>query len=301
MDNDKKIIKQIKSTIKSIKFNFDYRDINIGDNEFGNDYIYQRLQTDKQFCAVRGGATEMRCINEYLSSNTYSQKIKNEISILSGVFPNDDDTLNKFCECYIESISQADLIALWGVGAEAKVIHKYCNNSKFTLLRSLEPYYFNNPWSSSLKNKKVLVIHPFAQSIKNQYQNRDKLWNNNDILPEFKSLECIMAVQSIAGQKTDYSNWFDALDYMKNEIAKKDFDVAIIGAGAYGLPLAAYVKSLGKQAIQMSGATQILFGIKGKRWDNHPVISKFYNDYWTRPLKEETPQQSHRVEGGSYW
>ena len=88
---------------------------------------------------------------------------------------------------------------------------------------------------------------------------------------------------------------------MKHRIAEKEFDVAIIGAGAYGFPLAAYVKSLGKQAIQMSGATQILFGIRGKRWDEHPLISKFYNDSWVRPLKSETPPEIKKVEGGSYW
>ena len=94
---------------------------------------------------------------------------------------------------------------------------------------------------------------------------------------------------------------FEALESMKREISQADFGVAIIGAGAYGFPLAAYVKSLGKQAIQMSGATQILFGIKGKRWDDHPVISKFYNDAWVRPLQSETPPEIHKVEGGSYW
>lgn len=114
-------------------------------------------------------------------------------------------------------------------------------------------------------------------------------------------LETIQAVQSNAGAKPPFKDWFEALDSMKKQIAEADFDVAIIGAGAYGLPLAAYVKSLGKQAVQMSGATQILFGIKGKRWDTHPVISKMYNDYWVRPLAEETPPQIQKVEGGSYW
>ncbi|MCD7883766.1 MAG: hypothetical protein LUI87_08725 [Lachnospiraceae bacterium] len=80
-----------------------------------------------------------------------------------------------------------------------------------------------------------------------------------------------------------------------------DFDVAIIGAGAYGLPLAAYCKERGAQAIQMSGATQILFGIKGKRWDDHPFISSLYNEYWVRPNESETPPLKQKVEGGSYW
>ena len=118
------------------------------------------------------------------------------------------------------------------------------------------------------------------------------------ILPEFASLTCIQAVQSIAGEKTEYATWFDALAFMQNQISECDFDVAIIGAGAYGLPLAAYCKKIGKQAIQMSGATQLLFGIKGKRWDEHPFISNLYNDAWIRPNSNETPTQKSKVEGG---
>lgn len=88
---------------------------------------------------------------------------------------------------------------------------------------------------------------------------------------------------------------------MEDKIDKIDFDIAIIGAGAYGLPLTAYCKEIGKQAVQMSGATQILFGIKGKRWDEHPYISKLYNEHWVRPMTSETPPEIEKVEGGSYW
>ena len=56
-----------------------------------------------------------------------------------------------------------------------------------------------------------------------------------------------------------------------------------------------------KQAIHMGGATQLLFGIKGGRWDTHPVISKLYNEHWVRPAASETPNSIQRVQGGCYW
>ena len=74
-----------------------------------------------------------------------------------------------------------------------------------------------------------------------------------------------------------------------------------VGAGAYGLPLAYHAKKLGKKAIQLGGPTQILFGIKGKRWDDHDVISKLYNSYWVRPSADETPSNYKAVEEGCYW
>lgn len=301
MDNDSKLIKKIKQTIKSCKFKYDYRDLKVLSDDDGNRKIREYLGSDEPFAVVRGGATEMRCIEEYLSKGVFSEKIKQEISTLSGVFSNDTEALKRFCDLYISSMSNADLISLWGVGAESTVVHKYCRNSEFTELHSLEPYYFSKPWSSALKGKKVLIVHPFKESIEKQYGRRAELFPGTDILPEFESIQCIRAVQTIAGEKSEYKTWFDALKYMKSEIANADFDTAIIGAGAYGLPLTVYCKEIGKQAIQMSGATQILFGIKGKRWDEHPVISKLYNDAWVRPSEAEIPKQQKKVEGGSYW
>ena len=111
----------------------------------------------------------------------------------------------------------------------------------------------------------------------------------------------VQAVQGLAGQQTGYASWFDALAAMQAEMDAADYEVAIIGAGAYGLPLAAHARDTGHTAIQMSGATQLLFGIRGKRWDDHPVISKLYNDAWVRPAPEEGISHRETVEGGSYW
>jgi glycine/D-amino acid oxidase-like deaminating enzyme len=80
-----------------------------------------------------------------------------------------------------------------------------------------------------------------------------------------------------------------------------DYDVCIIGAGSYGLPLAAHAKRRGKIAVHMGGATQILFGIKGRRWDGHAEISQLYNDAWVRPKTTEVPRAACDVEGGCYW
>ena len=90
---------------------------------------------------------------------------------------------------------------------------------------------------------------------------------------------------------------------MRDRIGREQFDIAIVGAGAYGLPLAAFVKSIGKQAVHMGGATQVLFGITGRRWEEEyrGSIGAMINEHWVRPLPEETPERAATVEGGSYW
>ena len=148
----------------------------------------------------------------------------------------------------------------------------------------------------------MLVIHPFKDTILSQYEKREKLFENPEIFPELADLRVVKAVQTIAGNRDErFGDWFEALDWMYTEAMKADFDVSIIGCGAYGFPLAAKLKEAGKQAIHMGGATQLLFGIKGGRWDTHPVISKLYNEHWVRPAASETPNSIQRVEGGCYW
>jgi hypothetical protein len=61
------------------------------------------------------------------------------------------------------------------------------------------------------------------------------------------------------------------------------------------------VKEQGKKAITTCGSTQILFGIKGKRWDDRGYENTLYNEYWVRPLPEKIPEQATKVEGGCYW
>jgi hypothetical protein len=93
---------------------------------------------------------------------------------------------------------------------------------------------------------------------------------------------------------------------MKCEIDKADFDVCLIGCGAYGFPLAAHVKRMGRKAVHFGGSLQLLFGIKGKRWEDpnyNPVYNyaKLMNEHWIRPDESEKPSIASKVENACYW
>lgn len=83
---------------------------------------------------------------------------------------------------------------------------------------------------------------------------------------------------------------------MIDDISKIDFDVALLGCGLYGIPLSAHIKRMGCQAIYTGGATQIIFGIKGRRWDNLGI----YNDNWVRAMPEDIPERMQSIEGGCF-
>jgi hypothetical protein len=291
------------------------------DANLSNKYLTELILSRKAALISRLGSPEAQCVMNYLeieltesknwfrrlhatfmgAHNQWSHHVKTNLTELVGFFPATDEMLRRFAISYIDKLKQIDAIGIWGfVPGEEFLVHTYCSNAVKYDPRALEPYFFDNPWSTVLKNKKVLVVHPFEDSIRSQYNRRELLFTNPNVLPEFE-LITIKAVQSIAGNKTPYDNWFEALQSMIQLIDEKEFDIALIGAGSYGLPLAAHIKQKGKLAIHIGGALQILFGIKGKRWDDHPEISKLYNEYWVRPGPSEIVERAKVVEDGCYW
>ena len=222
----------------------------------------------------------------------------------AGFFPHDLNLGERFYFLMLKDMPEIDVLGSYVY--EEKYVQSYLTGVKKRV--SLEgfyaPFLWKNPWTRALKGKRVLVVHPFVESISHQYENnRTKIWANPDVLPEFKELLTVKAVQSIADSKDQpFKNWFEALKYMEDEISELDFDVAIIGCGAYGMCLAAHVKRMGKIAIHLAGWTQMLFGVYGNRWiKDQPEYSKFINEYWIRPNENERPKGADKVENGCYW
>ena len=44
----------------------------------------------------------------------------------------------------------------------------------------LEAYYSNDPWTKLLYDKKVLIVHPFSETIIKQYKNRKNIFTNQN-------------------------------------------------------------------------------------------------------------------------
>lgn len=285
--------------------------------EYSNELIYQLLIQDKPVMVARFGSTEMLCLTNYIGVK--NPKFKNtgsfiksqtppwwwepatirQISQWSGFFPARIDKVEQFCEFMLQDIRQIDILASWL--KQEQFFQEELQQTKKIVLEDMEPFFAPNPWTRALEGKKVLVVHPFADTIEHQYQKRELLFENN-LLPLFE-LKTIKAVQSIAGEKTPFADWFEALDYMKTQIDQTDYDICIIAAGAYGLPLAAHVKRSGKKAIHLAGVAQLLFGIKGKRWEKYIVwpYMNLYNEHWVRPGEHEKPKNAQVVEGACYW
>jgi hypothetical protein len=88
---------------------------------------------------------------------------------------------------------------------------------------------------------------------------------------------------------------------VRNVVSSQEFDLALIAAGAYGLPLAATLKAAGVSSIYVGGALQLYFGVLGKRWVNSKDIQPFVTKYWLTSPIEKPPLGSRLIERGTYW
>ena len=270
---------------------------------------------------ARFGSTEMMALVNYLGVHKtrgknifkylqgkendwwWNEKCLLQMRNWSGFFPPTVEIIERFCEMMIKDIPMVDILGSWL--EDEHYFQEELNDATFIELILMEPFWVDQPWTKALKGKKILVVHPFAQSIRKQYEKRELLFKKRDILPEFE-LQTIKAVQSIGGTNNDFADWFEALEYMKAQADKTDYDICLIGCGAYGFPLAAHVKRMGKKAVHLGGSLQLLFGIRGARWEN-PDYAPGYNylalmnEHWVKPCEEEKPKKADQVEGACYW
>ena len=298
----------------------------IQDVDIASKIIYDTLMLDEPCMIARFGSTELTCLANYVG--VYQQKeqylkylqgrsfpwwweanIIHQMQNWSGFFPARVDKIEQFCQLMLDDIPEVDVLGSW-LPME-KLFEKELT-AKRVHLRLLEPFWSSSPWTKALEGKKVVVIHPFAETIELQYLKRQFLFSNKEVLPNFKSLTFIKAVQTLGEGDTRFKDWFEALDHMKSQIDETDYDVCLIGCGAYGFHLAAHVKRSGKKGIHLGGALQLLFGITGKRWEdpNYGVkewgippgsYSNMMNEYWVRPGVNDRPKNAEKVEGACYW
>jgi len=301
------------------------------DRQLANDKIFNLLISDNPCMISRFGTTELITINNYLCINENKSVFKKIIKFISdnthlpwwqienfkyldefsGVYPPTINTIVNFSKRYLNDIPLIDLLGSFQYYERFMPLKGDIQNVH---LETLYPFFVERPWTLALKGKKVLVVHPFELTIQTQFKIRKDLFSNEDILPNFE-LITLKSIQSAGGIRPPFKDWFESLKYLEDRISEIDFDICILGCGAYGLPLAAHVKRLGKKSFHIGGGLQLLFGIKGERWSEESKYGKWYeipelfksnycdlfNDFWIRPLAVDTPKSANKIDGGSYW
>lgn len=286
-----------------------------------NDEINKKFQQNIPFSLIRIGNMEGYFLECLFNNVPPLEQYYQWLSLTSGVYPVSDDYLkNVFFKCYKQVMQECDILGFVDISGNIRKNEHFKKFFKDKIsffaeeIECLSPGHLltlQNPWTKNLKGKKVLVISSFENTIKSQWNKIEKVWgeHTNKIVP----FELVGVVRSPFHPAMDHrqfpgcDSWGTSLEHMCQEIKNYDYDVALIGSGAYSPPLANFVKTQGKIGITICGAIQVFFGIFGNRWKNVDCYKKIYNtyfnEYWTLPFEEELPSNKEVFENfeKAYW
>lgn len=231
--------------------------------------------------------------------------LREEAMVGPGLFPADDATLARAAALWVERLRAVDLLAVWHNRGEADILRAHGPAAVFTEFAALEPYRLAWPWTRALAGRRVAVVTPFPRTVLAQYARRHEIWGReiwgaHGVLPDF-DLRVVEVPFGPALVPPAEPDWFARLAMLEERLEREPFDVALIGAGALSIPLCAHAKALGRIGIHTGGATQVLFGIRGRRFEAEAHIAPLMNAHWVRPLPEETPERCALVENAAYW
>ena len=220
----------------------------------------------------------------------------------AGFFPVEKSAFYSWSVGMKHAIASTDFLCAWQADPFLKLYES-------ALIQSLAPQSYEIPMSllgrdilQFIATYRWVVISPFVKTMQKQLPRMQKVndpsgkwdiaWDHLE-----KTCQFVRCPFQSHLEPSPYASWDDGLEKLTKEISLREFDLALIGAGAWSLPLGRRIKQMGKSAIHMGGEMQLLFGIKGNRWEDR----LFFNTSWVRPLPEDTPTNVNRVEDGCYW
>ncbi len=287
------------------------------DNIKLKNYITEKFDNNQNFIIPRIAGIEN--IFAYLGIGLFRKDVKWDylkyrqgLQIMkknAGIKLTNDESIIRYSKCYCAAFESADLFASWEkYGDVRKAIYK---SHDFIRLISTKNeiwgyvydifHYINNPWTHALKGKRILIISPFIESIREKLDIREKIYGV-DLFPD---CEFILLKPPQTHGDEDCEEFNIEFNKFCNEIMKikDDFDVALCSCGGYGNPICAFIYNMGKSAIYVGGVLQMYFGIYGQRWlkERKDVIKLYLNEHWSRPKITEKPKSATEIEEGCYW
>jgi hypothetical protein len=285
--------------------------------------VEESIKQNKGFAFGKLGFSE-QCLLGYLPfkrSNpnniqlkAYESMLRYHCEIQFGVFPTDSEFLNVFAKFYTNHVRQIDILGVFQVIQEYTIIHEN------DLANLFIPYLYTEPdrsipsdesncYLQYFNGKKLLFISPFADLLKFRANKEtfEQVWykiQKKWFYPScISSLEIPYSYVNSFQTHSSFNSSIDLFDSICSKISKIDFDVAFIGAGALGLPIASYIKNQGKIGISLGGHLQVLFGVRGSRWDRDANwTSNYMNEFWIEmPEKYHPANKSILTDNGAYW
>lgn len=278
--------------------------------------IQNKISSNILFFSGRLGSVEAKVLlktqmpSDILASSIKYKNLRKEAWINAGIWPPTIDQMERFSDRYAKAIQNVTQMAVWNSPAklpgEDKLLMAHNPSCERIPLRVLDPVQLAGQgypsWTAALEGKKVLVVHPFGELILAQYSKYLTL-HSKPLLPNL-NLRVIKPPQS-NGLNFSLNSWSKNLAEFENkldgELLKFKPEIALVAAGAYGMPIAhnIYVRNI--SSMYIGGSLQLIFGIWGSRWKTNSDILKIATDNWITPQKEQRPKGSFLIENSCYW
>jgi hypothetical protein len=229
-----------------------------------------------------------------------------------GVFPANPNFYLKFNKFYMPHVHNIDCLGICYRPWELQIIKHYKLKNKLIYY----PYQQTDVESPStegtcylplFRGRRLLLVCPFAGILKERATQEifEGVWSKAGKKKWFwpKSVDAVEFPYGFAEEtQRAYSSAIELFKDITDEIKKREFDIALIGAGGLAIPLASYIKSLGKIGIDLGGHLQALFGVLGKRY------RKWQWDAWNSnpwcidmPSKYRPKEADEVCDSGAYW
>lgn len=210
----------------------------------------------------------------------------------------------KACSFIAEWPTEGDVFQHTGMGQEW--IARHTPHIPKGSALSLEPYYLDPTketlsWLTALTGKRILILHPFVHTFQRQLAHLSELYPGRSWL-EGCEFQFLRPPLTLAGNH-DNKDWKEHYEACVQQLrALPPFDIALVGAGGYGMLLShTILKERGASVVYVGGALQLFFGVIGKRWFSNKEVMRLVNPHWVRPVKEDQPTAYQKVERGCYW
>jgi len=303
-----------------------FQDVQFDDNKVLYDYILGKMVSGKNFIIPRISGIENnfavfgKIIRDNGPSNTgqllqYIQQVTYAMKNNAGIKLSSMQSVMQYSEHYLKAFDHCEILAGWDVQgnyighiaqSHEYIKQNYCS-SKFTrrmvwaLALDIFHYIYSTPWTLALRGKRILIISPFEETLREKIPIRSKIYGI-DLFPDCE-ITTIRPPQTQANENGD--DFIIELERFKSRLdaIKDTYDVALVSCGGYANPVCAYLYECGKSAMYVGGVLQMYFGILGQRWlkERPDIVRLYLNEHWSRPKNSEKPTGFDKVEGGCYW
>lgn len=271
----------------------------------------------KNHIVVRLGWTESRYVENWIKCKenksyvNYLHSHPEELQFIKvmGVFPHMDEHMIDFMNTYSFVIRNLSILSADIVTYAKTLQSDFFENNIFRKINKIDsrifnPFFQTGIFQKELATKKLCIVTPFPQSIKNQLSKLNLLFDDgrfSNINPDNIVFIKAPPHKEISNEfENPHGSWGEALKYMIDKLNSVEYDILLTGCGSYSLPLNYRAFLNGKVAINMGGDLQLMFGVAGDRWKSQPSHYRF-NEHWISPLDEERPSGYFKIENGAYW